>query len=113
MKNSLRLGLIHCQSVLLNLSRTKKGDIKIDQIIRNIKGIGSIEKVIYQGGLIKKIERNYLRFTNKIPYLVGFMILINILVIVNTIKLSLISRKLLINNLKLIGASKTFILTPL
>ena len=99
-------------SAVVNLSRTKKGGIKIDQIIRNIKGVGSIEKVIYQGSLIKKIEKNYLRFTNKIPFLVGFMILINILVIVNTIKLSLVSRKQLINNLKLIGASKTFILTP-
>ena len=99
-------------SAVVNLSRTKKGGIKIDQIIRNIKGVGSIEKVIYQGSLIKKIEKNYLRFKNKIPYLVGFMILINVLLIVNTIRLSLVSRKQLINNLKLIGASKTFILTP-
>lgn len=99
-------------SAVVNLSRTKKGDIKIDQIIRNIKGIGSIDKVVYQGSLIKKIEKNYLRFTNKIPYLVGFLVLANIFVIINTIRLSLISRKQLINNLKLIGASKTFILTP-
>ena len=99
-------------SAVVNLSRTKKGNIKIDQIIRNIKGIGSIDKVVYQGSLIKKIEKNYLRFTNKIPYLVGFLVLANIFVIINTIRLSLISRKQLINNLKLIGASKTFILTP-
>ena len=99
-------------SAVVNLSRTKKGILQIEKIIKDIKAIGSIEKVLYQGSLIRKIERNYKRIIEKLPFVSAFIISITILIIYNTIKLSLFARKDLIINLKLIGATKSFIMMP-
>ena len=99
-------------SAVINISRTKIGPIKIEKIIREIKEIGSIEKVLYQGSLIRKIENNYKRIVEKLPYVGVAIILTTILIIFNTIRLSLFSRRELISNLKLIGATKLFIITP-
>jgi cell division transport system permease protein len=99
-------------SAVINLSRTKIGPINIEKLIKEIKGIGSIEKVLYQGSLIRKIEKNYKKIIDKLPYVGIAIILTTILIIFNTIRLSLYSRKELINNLRLIGATKLFIMTP-
>tara|TARA_B100001250_G_C19814908_1_gene797811 strand:+ start:4341 stop:5216 length:876 start_codon:yes stop_codon:yes gene_type:complete len=99
-------------SAVINLSRTKTEPIKIEKIIKEIKEVGSIEKVLYQGSLIRKIEKNYKKIIDKLPYVGMAIILTSILIIFNTIRLSLYSRKELINNLKLIGATKLFIITP-
>ena len=62
--------------------------------------------------LINKIERNYKRIIDKLPYLSGVIVLIAVLIIYNTIKLSVYSRKEVIETLQLIGASNTFIKLP-
>ena len=62
--------------------------------------------------MINKIERNYKRIIDKLPYLSGFIVLIAVLIIYNTIKLSVYSRKEVIETLQLIGASNTFIKLP-
>lgn len=99
-------------SAVINLSRTKIGPIEIEKIIKEIKDIGSIQKVMYQGSLIRKIEKSYKNIVEKLPYVGIVIILITILIIYNTIRLSLHSRKELIKNLRLIGATKLFIMTP-
>ena len=99
-------------SVVINLSRTMKGPLKIESIIKKIKEFKSIEKVIYQGSLIRKIEKNYKKLFDKLPYLSIIIISVAILIIYNTIRLSLYARKELINNLRLIGATKYFIIMP-
>ena len=99
-------------SAVINISRTKIGPIEIEKIIKEIKEIGSIQKVMYQGSLIRKIEKNYKNIVEKLPYVGIVIILITILIIYNTIRLSLHSRRDLIKNLRLIGATKLFIMTP-
>ena len=66
----------------------------------------------YQGNLINKIERNYKRIIDKLPYISGVIVLIAVLIIYNTIKLSVYSRKEVIETLQLIGASNIFIKLP-
>ena len=66
----------------------------------------------YQGNLINKIERNYKMIIDKLPYLSGIIVLIAVLIIYNTIKLSVYSRKEVIETLQLIGASNIFIKLP-
>jgi len=99
-------------SAVVNLNRSSRNPIKVDPIIRSIKAINRVEEIRYQGNLIKKIERNYRSIIDQFPSIAGIVIFIAVLIIYNTVKLSVYSRKELITSLQLIGATKLFIKMP-
>ena len=99
-------------SAVVNVSRNHRNFFNVEPIIKEIKSIPSVDEVRYQGNLINKIERNYKMIIDKLPYLSGIIVLISVLIIYNTIKLSVYSRKEVIETLQLIGASNIFIKLP-
>ena len=99
-------------SAVVNLKRNSEEMLKITPIVSKIKKMKGIQEVRYQGHLIKKIERSYARFMQLFPGVAILFIAVAVLVIYNTVKLSIFSRKELIDSLKLIGATKLFIQMP-
>ena len=99
-------------SAVVNVDRGRRDPLRVEPIIKEIKTIPNVDDIRYQGNLINKIERNYKRIMDKLPYLSGVIILIAVLIIYNTIKLSVYSRREVIETLQLIGASKAFIKLP-
>ena len=99
-------------SAVVNLKRKSDQLLDASPIVNKIKILDGIEQVRYQGHLIKKIERTYAKIMKYFPFMAMVFILIAVLVIYNTVKLSIFSRKELINSLKLIGATKLFIQMP-
>jgi len=99
-------------SAVVNLKRKSDQILDASPIVNEIKNFDGIEEVRYQGHLIKKIERTYARIMKYFPILSMVLIMVAVLVIYNTVKLSIFSRKDLINSLKLIGATKLFIQMP-
>ena len=99
-------------SAVVNLKRKSDQILDASPIVNEIKNFDGIEEVRYQGHLIKKIERTYARIMKYFPILAMVLIMVAVLVIYNTVKLSIFSRKDLINSLKLIGATKLFIQMP-
>ena len=99
-------------SAVVNVDRGRRDPLRVEPIIKKIKTIPNVDDIRYQGNLISKIERNYKRIMDKLPYLSGVIILIAVLIIYNTIKLSVYSRREVIETLQLIGASKAFIKLP-
>ena len=99
-------------SAVVNLKRNSEELLNVTPIVNDIKRMEGVEEVRYQGHLIKKIERTYSRFMKVFPWVAMVFITVAILVIYNTVKLSIYSRKELINSLKLIGATKLFIQMP-
>ena len=99
-------------SAVVNLKRNSKELLNATPIVNGIKRMEGVEEVRYQGHLIKKIERTYSRFMKVFPWVAMVFITVAVLVIYNTVKLSIYSRKELINSLKLIGATKLFIQMP-
>ena len=99
-------------STVVNLKRKSDQILDVSPIINEIKSLDGIEEVRYQGHLIKKIERTYAKIMQYFPFLGIVFILVAVLVIYNTVKLSIFARKDLINSLKLIGATKLFIKMP-
>ena len=99
-------------SAVVNVDRGRRDPLRVEPIIKEIKTIPNVDDIRYQGNLINKIERNYKRIMDKLPYLSGIIILIAVLIIYNTIKLSVYSRREVIETLQLIGASKAFIKLP-
>ena len=99
-------------SAVVNLKRNSEEMLKIGPVVSEIKKMKGVQEVRYQGYLIKKIERTYARFIKLFPGVAILFIAVAVLVIYNTVKLSIYSRKDLINSLKLIGATKLFIQMP-
>ena len=99
-------------SAVVNLKRKSDQILDASPIVNEIKNFDGVDEVRYQGHLIKKIERTYARVMRYFPFLAMVFILVAVLVIYNTVKLSIFSRKDLINSLKLIGATKLFIRMP-
>ena len=99
-------------STVVNLKRKSDQILDVSPIINEIKSLDGIEEVRYQGHLIKKIEKTYAKIMQYFPFLGIVFILVAVLVIYNTVKLSIFARKDLINSLKLIGATKLFIQMP-
>ena len=99
-------------SAVVNLKRNSDRVLDATPIVNEIKNFNGIEEVRYQGHLIKKIERTYARIMNYFPFLAMVFIAVAVLVIYNTVVLSIFSRKDLIHSLKLIGATKIFIQMP-
>ncbi len=99
-------------SAVVNVNRSRRDPLRVEPIIKEIRSISNVDEVRYQGNLINKIERNYKRVIDRLPYLSGIVVLIAVLVIYNTIKLSVYSRRDVIETLQLIGASRTFIKLP-
>jgi len=99
-------------SAVVNLKRKSDQLLDASPIVNEIKILDGVEQVRYQGHLIKKIERTYAKIMRYFPFMAMVFILVAVLVIYNTVKLSIFARKELINSLKLIGATKLFIQTP-
>ena len=99
-------------SAVVNLKRNSEEVLDATPIVNKIKKIDGVEEVRYQGHLIKKIEMTYARVMKIFPWVALVFISVAVLVIYNTVKLSIFSRKDLINSLKLIGATRLFIQMP-
>ena len=99
-------------SSVVNVERNIRHPLRIEPIIKEIKSIQYVDEINYQGNLIRKIEGIYKKMNEYVPYLLGIVIFVIGLVIYNTIKVSIISRKDTIKSLQLIGATKLFIKLP-
>ena len=99
-------------SAVVNLKRNSEEVLDATPIVNKIKKMDGVEEVRYQGHLIKKIERAYAKVMKIFPWVALVFISVAVLVIYNTVKLSIFSRKDLINSLKLIGATRLFIQMP-
>ena len=99
-------------SAVVNLKRNSEEVLDATPIVNKIKKMDGVEEVRYQGHLIKKIESTYARIMKIFPWVALVFISVAVLVIYNTVKLSIFSRKDLINSLKLIGATRLFIQMP-
>ena len=99
-------------SAVVNVDRTRRNPLRVEPIIKEIRTIDRVEEIRYQGNLINKIERNYKRVSDRFPYFSSIIIFIAVLIIYNTIKLSVYSRRDLIRSLQLIGATRLFVKLP-
>ena len=99
-------------SAVVNLERNKKESINVEPIIKSIRNIKQINEIKYQGSLIRKIERNFKKISDRLPIISLSVTIIALLIIYNTIKLSIYSRKESIKTLELIGASRLFVKLP-
>ena len=71
-----------------------------------------IEEVVYQRAVVEQIGSNINKFNLVLLLFGGALLVIALILLNNTISLTIYSKRYLINTMKLVGASKWFIMKP-
>ncbi len=99
-------------SCVLNIVKHQTDPIKIRPIIDRLRSFPEVDEVNYQGRLITRIESYYQKFVQGMTGLLILVMLISILIISNTVRLTIYAKKELIGALQLIGATRAFVKAP-
>ena len=99
-------------SAVVNIEKYGNTEVEVEPLITNLWEIPNVEEVVYEGTLIKRVEYFYKTIIKIVSYIAIGLLVITIIVISNTVKLSVYAKQDLIQNLKSIGATKMFIKTP-
>ena len=84
----------------------------INEIVKSFESEEFINEVSYDAPLIFLINDNFKKAQNWVLYIAIFFILISIILINNTIRLSIYSQRMTIKTMQLVGATKFFIKKP-
>ena len=84
----------------------------IDEIVKELKNEDFISEVTYDAPLIFLINSNFEKFKRITIILGSLFMVISLILINNTIRLSLYSNRLNIKTMQLVGAKKSFIMWP-
>ena len=71
-----------------------------------------VEEVVYQTSLVDALNQNLRKVSLGLAVLVGLMLFISFVLIANTIRLELFSRRFSIHTMHLVGATKSYIRAP-
>ena len=99
-------------SAVVNIEKYGNTEVEVEPLITNLWEIPNVEEVVYDGTLIRRVEYFYKTIIKIVSYIAIGLLVITIIVISNTVKLSVYAKQDLIQNLKSIGATKMFIKTP-
>lgn len=99
-------------SCVVRLRKEGKKELEVEAIISKIRSIEHVDEIRYQGGLISMIERYYQGFFTLVTGLAVVVLIGTVVLISNTIRLTIYSRKDLIKTLRLVGATNHFIRFP-
>ncbi len=84
----------------------------IEQIKRDLQQYDQIKEVFYQKDLVELVNQNIEKIGFIILAFSGLLFLVAIALINNTIRLSVYSKRFIINTMQLVGATKGFIRRP-
>lgn len=85
---------------------------QIDGLIAEIKGMKGVNDVIAPVGIVEQINSTVSRIRTILLIFGGALLLISLILLNNTIRISIYSKRYIINTMKLVGATKWFIMRP-
>ena len=97
---------------VVEISPDKNNSIDVNLLSKKILNIDGVDEVRFQGKLISVIERYYRFFFIFLTITSSLILFATIILISNTIRLTIYARKDLIKVLKLAGATNNFIKVP-
>ncbi len=99
-------------SAVINLEKSGNTAVDVGPLISSLENMSNVDEVVYEGTLIRRVEYFYKTTVKIISYIAIGLLIVTMIVISNTVKLSVYAKQDLIQNLKSIGATKLFIKTP-
>ena len=99
-------------SCVINLVKDQKDILNIRPIIDRLRKFSEVDEVNYQGRLINRIESSYQAFVKISVLLLIIVLIVSVLIISNTVRLTIYAKKELIKSFQLVGATRAFIKAP-
>lgn len=91
----------------------KKSDIDaVKLVVNKLEGISGVREVLYQDEVIRQLTDNLAKVNLILAIFGGALLLISIMLINNTIRITVASKRFVINTMKLVGATPWFIKRP-
>lgn len=82
------------------------------QLEKQISAWEGVEEVVYQKNVIDQISTNVNKFNLVLLMFGGALLVISLVLLNNTIRVSIFSKRYVINTMKLVGATRWFIMRP-
>lgn len=89
--------------------RTTQG---VENLVRKLRRFPEFEEVRYRKALLSILERRFKILTQSFLLSGVLLALISILLVINTIRLTIQAKRKLINTMQLVGATRGFIMSP-
>ena len=79
---------------------------------KEVSGWKGVEEVVYQKNVVEQISTNINKFNFALLLFGGALLVIALILLNNTLSLTIFSKRYLINTMRLVGASRWFIVKP-
>lgn len=84
----------------------------LEVVKKEIQRSGIVDEVVYQQSLVEKLNTNLKRISVVLGVFIVLLLFISFVLINNTVRLNVFSRRFTIHTMKLVGATKSFIRAP-
>ena len=84
----------------------------LEVVKKEIRRSGIVDEVVYQQSLVEKLNTNLKRISVVLGVFIALLLFISFVLINNTVRLNVFSRRFTIHTMKLVGATKSFIRAP-
>lgn len=96
----------------VRLSASESTKALVERLSKEIGGWQEVEDVVYQRGTVESMEKNLATFRVVLLIFGGLLLFVAVVLLRNTIRMSVYSRREIISTMKLVGANKGFIRRP-
>ncbi len=84
----------------------------IEKFVDAVEAMPGVDEVVYQKGVVEQIGTNLGKLNLVILLFGGAMLVISLILLNNTIRMTIIAKRRIINTMKLVGANGGFIMRP-
>ena len=84
----------------------------VESLTADISTWERVDEVVYQKGMVESLETNLASFKFMMVVFAGVMLFISLVLLRNTVRMSVYSRREVISTMKLVGATRSFIRAP-
>ena len=84
----------------------------VSELERKFSEINGVDEIVYQRNILDQIGANISRFNLILLLFGGTLLTISVILLNNTVRVTIYSKRYIINTMKLVGATRGFILRP-
>ena len=99
-------------SIDINLNSNYVNISSLEKRKKEIESIDFVDEVVYDNPLVKLLDENIKKITLILLFITSIFVLIAVILINSSIRLSIYSKRFLIKTMQLVGATKSFVRKP-
>ncbi len=99
-------------SIDINFNSDYVNTASLEKRKKEIESIDFVDEVVYDNPLVKLLDENIKKITLILLFITSIFVLIAVILINSSIRLSIYSKRFLIKTMQLVGATKSFVRKP-